>query len=199
MSKQDLTRKQFDILTCLERQHKAITQRELAEATKMSLGSVNRTVNALQAMGLIDGGVSLTFLMKLGLEYRFITQYLTGEIPDKDEMLSLLATAIKQFAKRQMIWFRRDKDIQWLDMTADPFAEAKAKIDAFLADYKASVNAVKDVEATAKLCANFGIIAAEPIAKKAIPRCNVVFVAGADMRPTIDGYYQILFDKHFLY
>ena len=57
MSKQDLTRKQFDILTCLERQHKAITQRELAEATKMSLGSVNRTVNALQAMGLIDGGV----------------------------------------------------------------------------------------------------------------------------------------------
>lgn len=69
-----------------------------------------------------------------------------------------------------------------------------AAIDAFLADYKASVNAVKDVEATAKLCANFGIIAAEPIAKKAIPRCNVVFVAGADMRPTIDGYYQILFD-----
>lgn len=57
MSKQDLTRKQFDILTRLERQHKAITQRELAEATKMSLGSVNRTVNALQAMGLIDGGV----------------------------------------------------------------------------------------------------------------------------------------------
>jgi len=83
---------------------------------------------------LIDEGATVEFMLKLGLEYRFVTQYLTGEIPDKQEMLDLLATAIKQFAKRQMIWFRRDKDIQWLDMTADPFAEAKAKIDAFLAE-----------------------------------------------------------------
>ena len=69
-----------------------------------------------------------------------------------------------------------------------------AAVTAFLAEYEASIKATSNVEETAKLCANFGIIAAEPIAKKAIPRCNVVFVAGADMRPAIDGYYQILFD-----
>ena len=86
-----------------------------------------------EVQGLIDGGVSLEFLMKLGLEYRFIAQYLTGEIKSENEMLELLATAIKQFAKRQMIWFRRDKAIHWLDMTADPMAEAAALIGPFLA------------------------------------------------------------------
>ena len=46
-------------------------------------------------------------------------------------MKGLLATAIKQFAKRQMIWFRRDTSIQWLDMTADPISQACALIDTF--------------------------------------------------------------------
>ena len=81
---------------------------------------------------LMDNGASLDFLMKLGLEYRFIARYLTGDIASREEMVSLLATAIKQFAKRQMIWFRRDPDIQWLDMTADPVAQAKERIDRFL-------------------------------------------------------------------
>ena len=81
---------------------------------------------------LMDEGASLEFLMKLGLEYRFIARYLTGEIESREEMVSLLATAIKQFAKRQMIWFRRDREIQWLDMTDDPVAQATALIDAFL-------------------------------------------------------------------
>jgi tRNA dimethylallyltransferase len=81
---------------------------------------------------LIDSGVSVDFLMKLGLEYRFITQYLTGEISSREEMVELLSTAIKQFAKRQMTWFRRDKDILWLDMTGDPVAQASAAIDGFL-------------------------------------------------------------------
>lgn len=81
---------------------------------------------------LLDAGASVEFMYKLGLEYRFITQYLTGEIASREEMLSLLATAIKQFAKRQMTWFRRDADIHWLDMTADPVGEACRRIDEFL-------------------------------------------------------------------
>ena len=87
-----------------------------------------------EVQGLLDRGASVEFLKKLGLEYRFITQYLLGEIPDRNEMVELLRTAIKQFAKRQTTWFRRDKDIQWLDMAGDPFAEACEKIDRFLAE-----------------------------------------------------------------
>lgn len=85
-----------------------------------------------EVKGLMDAGVSLEFLYKLGLEYRFIAQYLTGEIPDKADMVEQLGNAIKKFAKRQMTWFRRDKDIIWLDMTGDPFAEAVSLIDPFL-------------------------------------------------------------------
>ena len=85
-----------------------------------------------EVQGLIDRGVSLEFLKKLGLEYRFITQYLTGEISSKEEMVELLGTAIKQFAKRQMTWFRRDKDITWLDMTGDPVGQAVGLIDRFI-------------------------------------------------------------------
>ena len=85
-----------------------------------------------EVRGLLDRGVSEEFLLKLGLEYRFITQYLTGRIATLEEMRDLLSTAIKQFAKRQMTWFRRDQTIHWLDMTADPAAQARALIDGFL-------------------------------------------------------------------
>lgn len=86
-----------------------------------------------EVRGLIEAGVSTEFLNKLGLEYRFITQYLTGEIPRYEDMVNLLAIAIRQFAKRQMTWFRRDKAIHWLDMTGAPFEEACGLIEAFLA------------------------------------------------------------------
>ena len=81
---------------------------------------------------LLEGGATVEFMMKLGLEYRFITQYLTGEIASLDEMLDGLAKAIKKFAKRQMTWFRRDTEIHWLDMTNDPDSQAAELIEAFL-------------------------------------------------------------------
>ena len=84
-----------------------------------------------EVRSLLDSGVSVEFMMKLGLEYRFITQYLTGEITSQGDMVELLSTAIKQFAKRQMTWFRRDKAITWLDMTKDPVAQACGEIDKF--------------------------------------------------------------------
>ena len=85
-----------------------------------------------EVKGLMDAGVSAEFLYKLGLEYRFISRYITGDIPVYEDMVEQLGTAIKQFAKRQMTWFRRDKDIRWLDMAGDPYAEAVETIDSFL-------------------------------------------------------------------
>ena len=82
----------------------------------------------------MDSGVSLQFLYKLGLEYRFIAQYLTGEIPRYEDMVEQLGNAIKKFAKRQMTWFRRDPRIIWLDMRKDPAAEAAGYIERFLAE-----------------------------------------------------------------
>jgi len=85
-----------------------------------------------EVRGILDSGVSEEFMLKLGLEYKLITQYLNGTIPDFDEMKALLATKIKQFAKRQMIWFRRDHSIHWLDMSATPLEEASSLINAFI-------------------------------------------------------------------
>ena len=55
--------------------------------------------------GLLDSGVPASVLLGYGLEYKFVTQYLLGEL-SYDEMREHLAIAIHQFAKRQMTWFR---------------------------------------------------------------------------------------------
>ena len=81
---------------------------------------------------LMEDGATPEFLMKLGLEYRFIARYLMGEAGGYQQMVDGLATAIKQFAKRQTTWFRRDPEILWLDMAGDPVAQASAAIDRFL-------------------------------------------------------------------
>jgi len=71
-----------------------------------------------EVKGLLENGVSPEKLKFYGLEYRFITQYLEEEIGYK-EMFRRLETAIHQFAKRQMTWFRRMEkqgfEIHWLD------------------------------------------------------------------------------------
>ncbi|MBE5776231.1 MAG: tRNA (adenosine(37)-N6)-dimethylallyltransferase MiaA [Clostridiales bacterium] len=83
--------------------------------------------------GLMDKGVSTEFLLGLGLEYRYITQYILGDIPSMEKLTEELGNAIKRFARRQMTWFRRHgDDIHWLDMTCDPDGEAEALIRAFL-------------------------------------------------------------------
>ena len=87
-----------------------------------------------EVQSLLDSGVSREFLDGLGLEYRYITRYLTGEIPDFDVMKNELSLAIKRFARRQMTWFRRHGDVLWLDMAGDPDAQAAEAIDLFLAE-----------------------------------------------------------------
>ncbi len=80
---------------------------------------------------LLDEGVSEEFMVKLGLEYKYLTWYLTGKI-GYEQMREELAGAIKKFAKRQMTWFRRDPRIHWLDMSADPVSEAAELIGQFI-------------------------------------------------------------------
>ncbi len=70
-----------------------------------------------EVKGLIDSGVKPDDLIYYGLEYKFITQYILGQL-SYDEMFTQLNNAIAQFAKRQMTWFRRMErngiDIHWI-------------------------------------------------------------------------------------
>ena len=84
-----------------------------------------------EVRAMLDDGVSEVFLTKLGLEYKYLTWYLTGKM-GYEQMVEELGSAIKRFAKRQMTWFRKDKRIVWLDMAGDPVAQASALIEEFL-------------------------------------------------------------------
>ncbi len=70
-----------------------------------------------EVKALLDKGIKPDDLIYYGLEYKFLTQYLTGEIP-YDYMKEHLAIAIHQFAKRQMTWLRgmerRGIKIEWI-------------------------------------------------------------------------------------
>ncbi len=76
-----------------------------------------------EVRNLLESGVSKEELIYYGLEYKFVTLYLTGELSYED-MTRKLNTAIHQFAKRQMTWFRRMErqgiTIHWIDGTLSP-------------------------------------------------------------------------------
>ncbi len=71
---------------------------------------------AEEVKGLLAKGISKEDLIYYGLEYKYVTQYVTGVL-DYGDMHTLLSNAIHQFAKRQMTWFRgmeRDgRTIRW--------------------------------------------------------------------------------------
>ena len=72
-----------------------------------------------------------------------------------------------------------------------------AEVDQFIADHQASTEkAGTDVDATAELVAKYGIIAKAPVAKKALPNCNIVAIAGDEMKTDLAGYLQVLFDAN---
>ena len=78
-------------------------------------------------------GASDTFLEGLWLEYRYILWYLTGKIGSVDALADELGRAIKRFAKRQMVWFKKDRDVLWLDMEGNFLAQAVRAVEGFLA------------------------------------------------------------------
>lgn len=73
-----------------------------------------------EVRALLDSGIAPDDLIYYGLEYKYLTLYVTGRLT-YEEMFHQLETAIHQFAKRQMTWFRgmerRGFTIHWIDAT----------------------------------------------------------------------------------
>lgn len=71
--------------------------------------------------GLLAAGATYDRLERLGLEYRFIAEYLQGKFAGKEDFIEKLYIAIGQFAKRQETWFRgmerKGVKINWLPTT----------------------------------------------------------------------------------
>ncbi len=67
-------------------------------------------------------------------------------------------------------------------------------VDAFLKDYKDSINAVNsDIDTAASLCEQYKIVAPAAVAKKAIPYCNIVYQDGKELKANLSAYLDFLF------
>ena len=89
-----------------------------------------------EVRGLLEkDGITKEDLMYYGLEYKYVTAYVVGEMSYED-MFNQLEIAIHQFAKRQMTWFRgmerRGFNIHWLDASI-PMADKLAQIERWMA------------------------------------------------------------------
>ena len=91
-----------------------------------------------EVKGLLAEGIPPEDLIYYGLEYKFVTEYITGRLT-YDEMFTRLEIAIHQFAKRQMTWFRgmerRGFTIHWIDATL-PTDE---KVRQILSHYRSTI------------------------------------------------------------
>lgn len=73
--------------------------------------------------------------------------------------------------------------------------ENPGAVELFLQEYAASIEkAQSDVEGTAALCEQYGLIPKAALAKAAIPSCGLTFVTGAEMKSALSGYLQVMFD-----
>lgn len=84
-----------------------------------------------EVQSLLDEGITPEKLIYYGLEYKFVTLYLLGEIPTREQLFAQLNIAIRQFSKRQMTYLRgmerRGLRLHWLDGLA-PTEELSAQI-----------------------------------------------------------------------
>ena len=80
---------------------------------------------------LRQNGATDDFLYRLGLEYRYILMYLRNEFADYNAFYDKLFMEIRHLAKEQMTWFRKRRDITWIDMKDDPVGCAMQLIDGF--------------------------------------------------------------------
>ncbi len=93
---------------------------------RMQLGMVQ------EVQRLLDEGISQQRLEALGLEYRYISRWLTGVFESEDEMVQGLKYAIHDFTRRQLTWFRKETRIIWVN--GGDWEQADKRVRDFLTD-----------------------------------------------------------------
>lgn len=81
---------------------------------------------------LISFGVSKEFLRSLGLEAKFVTDYLDNKFSDFNEFFEELFKEERHFAKRQDTWLKKEKNVVWLDGNGNLLEQAEDVVQKFL-------------------------------------------------------------------
>ena len=74
--------------------------------------------------GIVDEAqrvLSLKKMRQLGLEYGIIADYLQGKIKDEEDLIKLLQGKIHGYIRRQLTWFKKEKNVYWFDITKKNF------------------------------------------------------------------------------
>jgi tRNA dimethylallyltransferase len=94
----------------------------LEERIESRLDSTIRKGLVAETRKLREDGLSWKRIDELGLEYRIVASHIRGEIT-KDEMRALMLQELRKYAKRQMRWLKRNKDITWYANAAEALAD----------------------------------------------------------------------------
>ncbi|MBQ7776224.1 MAG: ABC transporter substrate-binding protein [Lachnospiraceae bacterium] len=159
----------------------------------------------LSANGLTDADVTL--------EYKSEATEVAALLAEKPEAIGLLPQPFVTVAcsQNEALSVVMDMNEQWsllqgedgsrmvtgVTVVRNAFLEEnETAVKHFLQEHKESTESINaDVEKGAELAVNAGIIAKAPIAQKAIPKCNITYIDGAEMKQALSGYLQVLFEQ----
>lgn len=76
-----------------------------------------------EAEKLHNEGLSFERMKQLGLEYGVLADYMEGKIKDQEELIKVLQGKIHGYARRQITWFKKEKEALWFDITKKDWLE----------------------------------------------------------------------------
>ncbi|MCL4400190.1 tRNA (adenosine(37)-N6)-dimethylallyltransferase MiaA [Patescibacteria group bacterium] len=107
-----------------------IPKNKLKKSIETRAKSMLRSGLIKETKKLVSSGIGIKKINELGFEYKDVLRYINGEIKTKAELIDLLVLDTMHYVKRQITWFKKDKNIHWVMSDT----EAKKIIDRFLSD-----------------------------------------------------------------
>lgn len=81
-----------------------------------------------EAKKLHKNGLSFRRMKQLGLEYGCLADFLIGKIKDEQSLIKTMQGKVRQFVRRQITWFKKERSINWFDITGSNYSDKIEKL-----------------------------------------------------------------------
>lgn len=129
--------KDFDILKIGLTAPREILYKKVDERV---VGRINQGM-VEEANKLHKKGLSFTRMKQLGLEYGVLANYLEGQINNQEELIKIMQGKIHEYIRRQLTWFKKEKDVNWFDITNQ---DSSTKVEELIRKWYDNKNAEKN-------------------------------------------------------